>query len=180
MCKNGQTREVEESTGAFTIAVDSTVRFAFAGRDGPLDDLDDLISGTSIADMIANEIADVLALDSLGLGAESLTAQNARSWQSALDRLVGPAQPMIELLIAYDLEDVSLVCVRLEKCVEDVWVTVGHRVDELSRTRRSVKDTWEALVDQRQLGAVFTGIRRILDKAAQSKGEMDTFLSGCK
>jgi hypothetical protein len=65
----------------------------------------------------------------------SMSPQTARSWQSALDKMATAARIDIEFMIANDLEDVSLVCVRLEECQSGHWVTVGPH-DRPTTTRR--------------------------------------------
>ncbi len=175
VCEDGATRNVEERTGSFTVAADETVRISLGGEDGPLDDVEDLVSGTPIADMIT----DFLTPDSLGVGADSLNAGAARSWQSALEKMAGTARTEIEVVIAYDVDDVTLVCIRQEVCRNNAWVTVGHRVEETSRTRRTVEARWETVSSTRPLGATFTSVRRGLDEAAEDASAMDAFSSGC-
>jgi len=179
-CENGQTREVEERIGSFTIPVDSLVRFAIVTDDGPVDDLEDLTSGTPIADMIAGQIAELVTPDSISVSVESLTPGAAHSWQAGLEAMATAARTEVEVVMSYDLEDVSVACVRLEKCVNEAWVTVGRRVDETSRTRRTVSVSRETVHEGRPLGATFTTLRRGLMAAANSKAELDAFVSSCR
>ncbi len=179
-CEDGQTREIEEGTGSFTIPVDETVRFSLTTGDGPLDDLEDIVSGTSIADMITDQVAELLTPDSLSVSASSLSAGSARSWQSSLEKMAGAARTEIEVVIEYDLEEVSLACIRLEECQSGHWVTVGYRLEERGRTQRTVTAHWETVSSSRPLGATFTSVRRGLEKASASKAEMEKFSSSCK
>ena len=124
------------------------------------------------------QVAEFLGPDSLGMPVASLSAQTARSWESGFETMAGVARTSIVVVIGYDLEEVSLACIRLEECQGGHWVTVGHRVDELGRTQRTVTAKWETPSSDRPLGAYFTSIRRTLEKATKAQGEMDTFSSG--
>jgi hypothetical protein len=178
-CEDGQKREVEESVESFTVPVDGVVRLAVATPEGPVDDLEDMVSGTPIADMIAGQVAGMLSPTSLSLSGSGLSAGSARSLQSGFEKMAGLARTDIEVDISYDLEDVSLACIRLEECQSGHWVTVGHRLEDRGRTQRTVTTRW-ATLDSRPLGATFTSVRRGLDKASDSKAEMDKFSSSCK
>jgi hypothetical protein len=178
-CADGQKREVEESVGSFTVPVDGVVRLALATSRGPVDDLEAMVSGTPIADLIADQVAGVLSPTSLSLSGNGLSSGSARSLQSGFETMAGLARTDIEVVIEYDLEDVSLACIRLEECQSEHWVTVGHRLEERGRSQRTVTARW-ATLDSRPLGATFTSVRRGLDNASSSKADMDKFTSSCK
>ena len=93
--------------------------------------------------------------------------------------MAGTARTEIEIVIAFDVEDVTLVCIREEECRNNAWVTAGHRVEETSRRLRTVEARWETVSSTRPLGATFTSVRRGLDKAAEAKSEMESFSAGC-
>ena len=174
-CTDGQTREVDGPVESFTVPVDGNVRFSLSTAEGPLDDVSDVLSATPIAD----QIAEFLTPDSSGVSANALTPGTARSLQSTLETLASTANTEIEVVISYDLEDVSLVCIRLDECQHGHWVTVGHRLEERGRTQRTVTARRETVSATRPLGATFTVIRRELAKASDSKAKMDQFSSNC-
>ena len=174
-CADGQTREVDGPVESFTVPVDGNVRFSLSTGEGPLDDVSDLVSTTPIAD----QIAEFLTPGSIGVSATALSPGNARSLQSTLERLASTARTEIELVISYDLEDVSLVCIRLDECQHGHWVTVGHRLEERGRTQRTVTTRRETVSSDRPLGATFTEVRRGLAKASDSKAQMDQFSARC-
>ena len=160
---------------SFTVPVDGNIRFSLSTGEGPLDDVDDLLSATPIAD----RIAEFLTPDSVGVSANALSAGNARSLQSTLETLASTARTEIEVVISYDLEDVSLVCIRLDECQGGYWVTVGHRLEERGRTQRTVTARRETVSGSRPLGATFTVVRTGLAKAVDSKAKMDQFSASC-
>ena len=174
-CTDGQTREVDGPVESFTVPVDGNVRFSLSTGEGPLDDVSDLLSSTPIAD----QIAEFLLADSVGVSTNALSPGNARSLQSTLENLASTARTEIELVISYDLEDVSLICIRLDECQGGHWVTVGHRLEERGRTRRTVTTRRETVSSTRPLGATFTQVRRDLATASESKANMDQFSSSC-
>lgn len=180
-CTEGQTREVSERTETFTVLVDGLVRVSITTDRGPLDDLDIDVTNNPFADLIAELLAPDGALE---LGPESLTGRNAQRWQDAVAELRALSYSVLKreiyVNVAFDVDDVTLECVRLEKCMGGTWANVGHRVDEKSRSARTVKHVWsESDSGGRPLGATMTLVNTQYQKASDAARKLSDFRSGC-
>ncbi|MGD2103168.1 MAG: hypothetical protein PVG83_13125 [Acidimicrobiia bacterium] len=180
-CTGDEITETVERTGTFAVPVDGMIRVSLSTDRGPLDDLNDIVSGNPVADMIAEFLSPE---GSLELSPDSLTGANARRWQDAIEEMRTLSYSVLKreiyVNIAFDVEDVTVDCVRTDECKNGKWVLVGHEVEEKSRVARTVKHTWaESDSGGRPLGATMTVVNREMEAAIESAGELKTFISKC-
>lgn len=181
-CTEPQSREVTERTATFTVPVDGLVRVSLSTDRGPLDDVDDIVSGNPVADTIA----EFLRPDgSLELAPELLSGANAQRWQDAIDDMrtltFSVLKREIYVNIAFDVEDVTVECVRLDECKQSRWVTTGRETVEKSRVPRTLTHTWsESDSGGRPLGATMTIVNRQITKARDDATALSKFRADCK
>lgn len=180
-CEGNERNEVDGPLETFTVPVDGMVRFFLTREGSPLEPLEDVVSDSSIADQLANQLTEFLTPEALTLPADSLGPRKAAAWEKALNKLGLAAQGNVELVMEYDLVEVSMVCVRIDECQNNHWVTVGHRLEERGRGEPTpVTSTWQPGLAPRGLGVEITGIQNGLRKANKAKTNMDAFIAGCK
>jgi len=181
-CSEPQTREKVEKTATFTIPVDGMVRVSLSTDRGPLDDLRLDVTDNPFADLIA----ELLAPDgSLELAPESLTGRNAQRWQDAVGELRALSFSVLKreiyVNIAFDVEDVTVDCVRSDVCRGSKWVTVGRRTDETSRVLRTISHRWsESDSGGRPLGATMTIVNSEYQKVATGAKALSEFRAACR
>lgn len=181
-CKDSETREVVERTETFAVPFDALVRVSLSTDRGPLDDVHEMVSGNPVADTIA----EFLRPDgSLELAPESLSGANARRWQDAIDDMrtltFSVLKREIYVNIAFDVEDVTVECVRFEECRQSKWVTTGRQTVEKSRQLRTVTHTWsESDSGGRPLGATMTVVSRQIETAREDAKALSQFRADCK
>ena len=180
-CTSGDTQEEVTRTGTFTVLVDGMIRVSLSTDRGPLDDLNDIVSGNPVADTIAEFLGPDGTLE---FAPGSLSGANAQRWQEAIEDMraltFGLLKREIYVNLVFDVEDVTVDCIRMDRCQGGRWVTAGHRSEETSRVARSVSYTWvESESGGRPFGATMTEVNRDIAKAEDGRRAWQEFLAKC-
>ncbi len=181
-CEGDETREEVERTGTFRVLVDGRVRVFLSTDRGPLENLEDLVGENPVADLFAELFGPDGALE---LDPGSLTPANAARWESGVRRIrtisMSVAKSEVYVNLAFDVEDVTVDCIRMDECQGGRWVTVGRRTEETSRTADTVLHQWsESTSKGRPLGVTTNEVQRLMGVAEAARRAWQDFLAGCR